>query len=449
MKVLIIQEKSEIRDYLQFALGVFDQVDLKATGSVAQSIDYLHYNDDVNCIFIGNKITQDSDPKELLTKILAYCSANDSILIGTNKGLENYSGGHYIHPQASVNIINRVIRSKLGLDTSVLDLENFIPVSFELCAEITSLPCDLHLKIGQKEHTKHLKRYLKGSRIDKESLEEYLDKNLINVYVQKEDYKIFESFFGLNISNQYVSPRILPTEIQNSYFDSLKDSIDYGAFIIETSGMVGFDTSKTHLLAKKLQTQVRNLSDNKKVKIEEMFHLSLASKGNIDLKINSLCSIISTNLVKQYSWGTLEMVETLMFASAFHNIGLSGNAKLITIITDDEYDKLDIKERAVIDHHAAYSSSIVGALDFIHPNVKKLIVEQHGIPNGESFIDKNNNSSNFTAMFRIVSELSTQLVKEFEVNTDKFSALKVIEREKERNNNDYPEIYDALIACIP
>jgi hypothetical protein len=448
MKILVIQDKSEIRDYLQFALGAFESVNLSFTGSVTKAIDQLHTHQDIACIFVGNKVTKDSDPKELLAKILTYCSTNNTILIGTNKGLEDYSDGHYIHPLAPITTINRVIKNILELDIRNLELENFIAVPFELCSQVETLPCDLHFKIGKGEQTKHIKRYLKGSSIDSESMKAYTDKSLINVFVKKEDYKLIEKILMPDSSIDEPSKKSL-LDIQNAFFDSLKDSIDYGSYIVSTAGMVGFDKSKTHLLAEKLQKQVKSLSTTEKVQIEELFHFSLTSKDNIDLKINSLCSIISTNLVKHYSWGTLEMVEMLMFASTFHNIGLSGSTKLITVITEDEYSKLNIKERDLVDQHANYSSSIVGSLDFIHPNVKKLIKEQHGFTDGDRFIGKKKNSSNFTAMFRIVSELATELVKEFEINGDEFNALKVIEREKDRNNSDYPEIYDALIGCVP
>jgi hypothetical protein len=151
----------------------------------------------------------------------------------------------------------------------------------------------------------------------------------------------------------------------------------------------------------------------------------------------------------RYDWGTSAMIEKLAYAAVFHNIALSGNSKLIKTITQSEFNELDEEEKILINRHASYAAHTLKAMEFTPDQVCEIVKEQHGCRTGSTFPEIKTHSSKLTTLFRIVSELATQLIKSYEDDRIEIDVKEILLSEFKRNGNTNKEIFQVIQDCLP
>lgn len=448
--VLIIQNKSSIRDYMELVLGANKNVSIVLHSNAADSMDFLNLSPELDLIFIGDDIEIDVELKAFTDSIKEYAKINNKVtIIGSNKGLQKSNASKYIHPQSPVDKILHLLKETLALEKDTFAFEHFQPIPLSLCLGIYQNPCDIHIKIGKDDNAKYIKRFKAKEYFDKDAVQSLIVKDMAKVYVHKDDVETLNSYFKNKIKTEkFCSIPRKENDIVKVFSNSIKDSLDYVSYMLNNMSIKNSGSVLVKRIFDNMRDEVLLLPANNKKLINQLFINSMESDNDFATKLVTLTSIISTNMVQDAAWGNSEMVNKVIYASCFHDLALKGNQKLISCLTEKDRLLLTDEEANQVKNHAHLVVSQLKALEVLPLGTDKIILEHHGSRNGIGLPLEQVNTTKVSTLFMVASEFSTKLLDKYENDISGLDLQVFINEELQRIKKIDNEIFELLKASI-
>ncbi len=448
--VLIIQNKSPIRDYMELVLGANPNVNMILHSNASDSMVFLDLSPDVDLIFIGHDIFLDVELKAFNDSIKQYAKNNNKVsIIGSNKGLQKLDASKYLHPQSPIDKILNILKDTLSLEKSTFASEDFHPVPLSLCLGIYQNPCDIHIKIGKNDNAKYIKRFKSKDLFDKDAVLSLIVKDLAKVYVHKDDVGTLNSYFKNKIKKEdFCSSPIGENDIVKVYSNTIKDSLDYVGYMLTNMNLKSSGSVLVARIFENMRDEVLLLPSNNKKLINQFFINSLESENDFATKLVTLTSIMSTNMVQEATWGNSEMINKVIYASCFHDLALKGNQKLISCLRDEELVCLSEDESRQVNNHAQLVVSQLKELNVLPIGTDKMILEHHGSRNGVGLPSDQVTTTKISTLFMVASEFSTKLLLKYENDITGLDLQNFVNDELERIKKIDNEIFELLKASL-
>lgn len=448
--VLIIQNKSPIRDYMELVLSANPNVNMILHSNASDSIVFLDLSPDVDLIFIGHDIFLDVELKAFNDSIKQYAKNNNKVLIiGSNKGLQKLDASKYIHPQSPIDKILNILKDTLSLERSTFASQDFHPVPLSLCLGIYQNPCDFHIKIGKDDSAKYIKRFKSKDLFDKDAVQTLIVKDMAKVYVHKDDVEILNSYFKNKIKKEdFCSTPRKENDIVKVYSNSIKDSLDYVSYMLKNTSIKSSGAVLVSRIFENMRDEVLLLPSNNKKLINQFFINSLESENDFATKLVTLTSIISTNMVQDATWGNSEMINKVIYASCFHDLALKGSQKLISCLSEKERSFLNEDDANQVNNHAHLVVSQLKELSVLPLGTDKIILEHHGSRNGVGLPSDQVTTTKVSTLFMVASEFSTRLLVKYENDISGLDLQNFVNDELQRIKKIDNEIFELLKASL-
>lgn len=447
-QVLMIQSDSPIRDYINLVLSENEDINITVLSKVSETLDYLSLAPSLDLIFIGDKVEVDADISQMTKTIVELVNSNNLKLSGSNKGIEKIENGTYIHPQAPIDRIIKHLLTIIDLDRADFANNDFVPIPIELCLKLDTIPCDIHVKLGQSDSAKYLKRFRSEQQIQREELQTYLDKDLAKLYVHNSDIEVInERFKELIQKEKYNEVNATKNEKNhsvNKYFDTMKDTLDYVHFMLDDLGIQTSSPGVFKSIVGTINKNVMELSSSKRDGLQSFFVGSLMSENNYAAKLQTLTSLLLASMLKDAKWATREMSEKVMYTTFFQDISLQGRKELLSCIDRNSLEKLRGKDRLLVETHAKAAADQLNSMGILPHGVEILLLEQHGSRNGVGFPLERSHSSKIGILIRIVSEFSVKLLNIYEAGVTEDELKSLLKEEFERDNGSNKDLYELL-----
>lgn len=448
--ILMIQKCSPIRDFIEYISTKDEMLSINSCDSISEGINSLKGQTRFDYIFIGHNVDVDKSITELNSEILSYLSIGNTILSGSNKGLIKVLKDNYIHPLSPISSLVNKIQEVFNIQKINYNPEDYSPIPLNILYTYQSLPFDIHLKLGEGEKARYLKRFPANEEIHPEVIDQYKEKELIRVYILHSNIEKFEELIKNNISigKKADSPHLEnPEKGLENFLNELPETLDYSEYILNELGLkfegpnrLGSTISSTGLL-------LLNASQNDKNNFNKMFSTLLTSPNQFELKLVSMTTLLMANMLKALKLNTNEILEKSTLACFFHKCSLKNDEQLIKFHDETLTEFLNDKERSAVLENAKNSSEIIGKIKTLPTDISKIILEQNGSHNGIGFADTPYNSSKISEIFMIITSFSCQLLVEFENGID-FDAITIINEYRSKYGQKFEKIFIALEECI-
>lgn len=436
--VLLIQKPSALRDYIELILGTNEHINLAVSSSAAKALKYLQQKEGLDLIFIGHSFEQDLSGSELYTSIKEFAEKHSTKLIGTNTGIKKLASAKYLHYQAPTEKVLDVLKQTLEFKETELLADDFVALPVNLCLDFEKIPFDLHLKIGDGDSVKYIKRFKANEKVEHKAIEDYAAKNLTRIYILNKDLLRLNTLFKDELNREKLKDR----EEARGYFDTIKESLDYASFMLDDLGIEDVETKNVEDTYHMLEASIAR---NKGFFTNDYLIETLKSEEDFSTKLISLISLLGSNIIKNLKMlNEDEMVKNFVCAAYFQNLTLKGNKKLLACLTISDFEMLSKTEKEVVYEHARESSGILKKAFLFSSDVYTMILEQHGSEIGVGFPENKENSKTLSRLFRVVSDFCTKLLLEYEklhepVNIDIFIAA-----EKNQAKISDQQIYELI-----
>ena len=443
--VLVLLKPSPLRDYIELVLGSNKEINLITYGKASEALSFIDLEPELDLIFIGHALEVDINLLNFTTAIKTYAQANNIAVIGSNKGIAKVDYSQYLHPLSPIDKTLDFLKSKLEIKKSSFTSTDFIPIPVSLCLHMSTVPCDLHLKIGKNTDARYIKRFKKNEAMEIDVLKNLIEKELARVYIHKEDLELLNNLYKKKMIQDKAPPKTFSEYESIKFFTlNMKDSLEYVTSVLEEIKLKHAGGDLVNNIFGTIQEDALKLHGKNKKLISKMFSDSLISEDDFATKHVSLTSLLGLNALKYAKWGSSEMITKFVYAASFHNFNLKGNKKLIRATNEKELAQLSEEEIEIVMHHPFLLIEELKDAHILPAGVDRIILEHHGSKNGIGLPQEKQCSSKLSTLFMITSELACKILLRFESTGGKLDLDKLISEELEKVRRIDREVFELL-----
>ncbi|EQC49439.1 hypothetical protein M899_1770 [Bacteriovorax sp. BSW11_IV] len=410
-QVIVVEDNQTMLDLLTLNLKTFASADVIPRENAAEVIDLLSLLPSVDLIIAKNYIKNQNVPHAIVDFLIDNRLDIPVIIVGDVQ--EDYPGIEEIATTVSdtkdwEEIVKTACKS-LGVSEESLTKKmspDFVPVPTRYFLSLESTFCDVYIRIkkGPGDY-QFVKRIHQGEKYPMDVVNKYINQGLKHFYIAKEYEENFTNF----VSNQLV-------EKLNDKSIKLDEKIDIMAegysIALQEIYKMGF-TSATVQLAESI---VHSMIDTFKVNPEmsPLLFKIINSKTGYLYRHAHMCSIVSSEILKNMGRDKKELHETMAYAAFFKDIAFVENEELAKISTFNALEESELDEFSwdLVFNHAQEAANIVRKLEDAPLDVDTIIKNHHGTTNGRGFATENNKTDfpKLSLIFIVAVEFTNELL---------------------------------------
>lgn len=317
-----------------------------------------------------------------------------------------------------------------------LDSREFIPVTVDFLSLVRFVPADVYIKLSDR---KMVKCFNKGSVFSQEEKEKYKQKEVGTLYLKTEGEK--------NIVLHNIKKRIREflTGSDLKLTDRLALTHHQICAMIKLEGL----TSEHQETVKEIiQQTAKIISSNEK--LSDLWD-RMDILGDYPSQLYSLQVMLASLILKKLNWNSDATFIKVSLAAFLQDITLD-NLELLKIkdyahfFAEKERFSDDDKKQFLA--HPAAASELIAKFKEVPPDVDRIVLEQHEMPNGNGFPKML--SATHTGPLSCLFILTGIVAKELIANKGQFSRRQFIEQfEKDGyNKGNYKESFDAIASLL-
>lgn len=410
-QVIVVEDNQTMLDLLTLNLKTFANADVIPRENAAEAIDLLSLLPSVDLIIVKNYIHNENIPHTIVDFLINNRLDIPMIIVGDVQ--EEYPGIEEITKTVSDTKdweeIVKLACNILGVSEDFLSKKmspDYIPMSTRYFLSLESTFCDIFIRIkkGPGDY-QFVKRIHQGEKYPTDVVNKFIIQGLKYFYIEKK----FEENFTNFISNQLVEK----LNNKSINIDNKIEIMSEGHNIaLQEIYKMGF-TSATIQLAESI---VHSMIDTFKVNPEmsPLLFKIINSKTGYLYRHAHMCSIVSSEILKNMGRDKKELHETMAYASFFKDISFVENEELAKISTFNTLEESQLSEFDwdLVFNHAQEAASITRKWEDAPLDVDTIIKNHHGATNGRGFATENNKTDfpKLSLIFIVAVEFTNELL---------------------------------------
>lgn len=462
MKALIIEADDIKSDLLSIKLAQEFDLECVPRDDSVDAISMLEILPDVKYIITRDRVSKENTAVEIAKYLQQEgISHIQMIVIGDNfNAIKPYI--QIVEDNGIQQCIDEVVKVVQGLEkkssnTVTIDTDDeddieisvvipstkkeakYMPVPIHMFKNFNKAPCEIFIQILKDKRPNYLKVLHTGIDIDPEFFNNYRKKNVLNLFIKTESRENFS-----NKMTELLFEKL--KESSKSMTDSIEVTKDVHNILMSDLSDLGMSEVAVKL-ANETVTSVLSVLQKSESFVDSLSQL-FATSGSYNYRHCYMTSIISYNILKQYTWADKEKFETLVFASFFHDVSLTDEL-LLKIDSEEDLKaaKVTPHQKNLVLNHAKQSVAILENKKDTPTEALRVIRQHHGSNSGvglNSFISQE--ISPLTTIF-IIAQTFTKKILDNE--SKKIDAGQVIsEIEKELSGPNIKKTIEALKKAL-
>ncbi|MBC7711763.1 MAG: response regulator [Rhizobacter sp.] len=411
MKILIVDDESDICELIGFMVQDIFASDVKTLFAYSgnEAIKILQENNDIDICICDHNMANGMG--SIVLKYLIDVKSKTkfvlcSTVIPSDKPREYPAEYVFLNIQKPEigngleNLFQLVEKSRL--EKSQPSAEEFFPVKVHVLSLIEKLPADIYIRMSDNKFVKCINQAEKFTADDKDK---YIQKSVDELYMKKGEHGHSMKEIILDSVQKIMERRNLPlAEKMNSIHSQLVSLIKF--------------TGITPELAEVSQKNIKQaVSVMMKSPLISSFWKEINLLGEYPSTLYTLHSMLASVVVKKLHWSSETTMYKLSLSAFLQDITLD-SIPLMEICDNQEFvEKQSGFTRAEVKkylEHPQRSIEILASFKEIPPDVDRLLLEQHEMPDGNGFPRKLNANQlgPLTCVFIITGIFARHVLKE-------------------------------------
>lgn len=387
MKILIVDDESDICEIVEFLiLGQFPegtQTILASSGN--QAIKILNENSDIDICICDHNMPDGMG--SVVAKFLMDVKSDVKFVLCSTvvpqDRPQDYPAEFVYFNLQKPNITDgleqllRLIEKDLPVKANIIT-EEFIPVTLHVLSLIGKAPADIYIRMSDNKFIKCINQFEEFSVSDKDK---YQQKLITELYIKRDDQETSLKEVILKAIQEIMDRRKLPLSERMSMTHS------------QLVGLIKFTGITPDLIDASKKNIEQSISCIMKSPLVSDFWKGMNLLGEYPSKLYTLHSMLSSVVTKKLLWSSEATMYKLTLAAFLQDISLNSVA-LMEICDYQEFleneSKFTHDEIKRYKEHPQHSSEISKAFKEIPPDIDRVLLEQHEMPDGSGFPRKLN-----------------------------------------------------------
>lgn len=436
MNILVVDDQADIREVLAFIINHELKANIVTAISGNNAVDILKkqsfdvvicdYNmPDGNGLVVHDYIKL-SAPQ---TKFVFCSSEVEEVL--------NKADNVFFHIKKP-NIFDYIKDLKNKLITNSDQQSGYLPeyseISLHLAKALNPIPCDLYLKLAEKNHVKYF------------SLEHELTEGEVQGIMNKGQQVLYlKSIDAEKIKSKLIN--LISKEVtQFSKQESLHASAVIHEYVVKYFQEFGYDSRIQEMAVKNVQQTMNLIMKEKDL---DQYLVSLLELSSYSQKLYAVTVCFSATILKSVQLLSDHSLTKMISAIYLQDIFIL-RSELLPFFTKFEVQDLNwnhSKEEEQFYMHPIKASEFIKKTDSIPPDVDRLIIESHELPSGLGF-PRGLTASQISPLscILILSNLLAREFLRFETAFSTVEYLQFLNRKHGLEQGNFKKIYDASLA---
>lgn len=250
--------------------------------------------------------------------------------------------------------------------------DRFVSVRFYDFMTFSIAPCDLFIRMGTDNFVKIINQ---GDLYTQEILDNYRDKKISHLSIQKTDFDTYQRDLS----------KILQEQLQQNQRGNKKLLVSIAGldYVNDSMKSLGMDAAAIELAGLTLKSVLATISTEPDIYKKVCEFLSVRTYlSEHSIATAALSCAIARNMEMTSDF----TLNKLVIAALFHDIALQGKELSLIICADsNEYHELSDEKKKEFSQHVFESIAFVKKLSSVPANVESIILEHHERPNGKGF----------------------------------------------------------------
>ena len=382
MKILIVDDETEIREVVGLELEARLSCELQEAADGQEAIDYLERHNDIDLIVSDYDMPHVTGGglyqyvRESGRKIpFVLLSAID---LDTRQEFKSFYRDKvqnaFVQKPCVIDELLETISELMGKNDEQENAFPYCRVGLLRFFRFNNVSCDVYLRLSERKYVRLIKH---DDLYDSNLLEKYDRKSVKYLYIRKEDYSRFVQYYSCQIKAAFGA-------INESTTRKLDIQLASVSFVYELVENLGIDP-----LVLELAQQTINSSLGLIVKEAILWELlvNMIKKQNFLYEHSLMTAYISCAIAIQMGWGSDAMLNKLALASMLHDIGLEEMEEKfddhhIRAIESAEFELFSWRDQKKLKTHSLAGASRVRDAQNMPPDVDRLIEFHHETPDG-------------------------------------------------------------------
>lgn len=387
MKILIVDDESDICEIVEFLIqGIFPegtQTTIASSGN--QAIKILSENMDID-ICICDHNMPDGMGNVVSRFLMDVKSGVKFVLCSTvvpQDRPQDYPADFVYFNLQKPNITDGLEKLLLRLEKSfpakaIATAEEFIPVTLNVLTLIGKAPADIFIRMSENKFIKCINQFEEFSTSDKEK---YKQKMIDELYIKRDDQENSLKEIICTAIQEIMDRRKLPLSERMSMTHS------------QLIGLIKFTGLTPDLIEASKKNIEQSVNFIMKSPLVSDFWKDMNLLGDYPSNLYTLHSMLSSVVTKKLLWSSEATMFKLTLAAFLQDISLNSVA-LMELCDYQEF--LENESRFTRDEikryreHPQVSSEISRDFKEIPPDIDRILIEQHEMPDGSGFPRKLN-----------------------------------------------------------
>lgn len=401
MTIVLLEHRMDYRAIYGMNLSLYLGAKVLVANTIKQACDFIA-SEEVNLLFVNNDAYTQDIGRELW---LIFQKKQYNVPL--------YVLGNSKVPQEEVTLFDKNIQLRDVLKSIASDFNITakkmvsieFPKDFPLPTDFIIPGWQASVEIGIKVGGKYQSYFEKDEIITAEKLDQVLESNNDQLYVDRDERLKFVNSLTTQISAKLNDPNLSPEERISTVATGYQ-------MVMEQSRKIGIAESTLDL--------ANDCIDSMQIVVDQIPTLEgllkslMKSQASLRYKQSLLINYIGCHIIKKTQWGNKEQQEKFSFVSFFHNITLTKDEH-VKIMSDRQLDASNLpdNEKELVRNHALDAAKLVSSIDKIPFGASTIIKQHHGSSKGIGLSKLHKNISPLAIVFIFAQEWAN-LVLQFE-----------------------------------
>lgn len=411
MKILIVDDEKDICEIIEFLVqDIFPlgtQSILAASGN--EAIKIIDDQQDIDLCICDHNMADGMGP-EVLKYLINQKSKIKFVLCSTviprdlpNEYPANHVFSNIQKPDIGIGVERLFqLTEKYAQEKLSAGPEEYIPVTLHVLALMEKLPADIYIRMSDNKYIKCIKQSEKFSLDDQEK---YTQKLIKELYIKKGDQIPSINEIILDTVQKIMERRNL----------SLQDKMSIShSQLLE---LIKFTGITPELAAASKKNIMQSVGFLMKSSLVSDFWKEINMLGEYPSRLYTLHSMLASMIVKKLQWSSEATMYKLTLSSFLQDIALD-SIPLMEICDSQEFAEkksnfTPSEVKAFLDHPIK-ATDILAEFKEIPPDIDRVLIEQHEMPDGSGFPRKLNANQlgALTCVFILTGIFARKILKE-------------------------------------
>ncbi len=368
MKVLIVDDDSDIRDILEFTFSCEAEANFIHASSGNEAIKIIKENSDIDIIICDYNMP-DGDGGDVYKFLLdhkidmayVFCSSE---LVSDHDEFEDetYLLGEVTKPYL-YDGVQRIVQQYNQKNTVSKNTSDYLEVSLELLRKATELPCDIYVGLNNE---KILKIFNLGETFLQNEYDKFRKKGIDFLLIKKENAYLFVEQVCLEIEEALLNESQEPEKkVFNSH-----------TVVMSTISHLGLSERVIKMAKRSVDYALETFKNNPKFKKIEQ-HI-FGHPGSYLTSHSVALAYISVALLERTKWDSPETRDKLVLASFLHDATIR-HPNFTESSFGEKSELLSLKD------HPKKVQEVLKNLKDIPLDLDRILLEHHERPDGSGF----------------------------------------------------------------